>query len=363
VFEGAKPDKLIFGVAEDIVQAFLALIRDNYRKADRASYFMEEHGHIMNTSAVANLRDVLSHLASLLDPATPPDKHRAQLENAEEHLRRAILEPYLVVIGRDRREYRRLIEEYEREVLPRKDRYHQLAAAPEMSEVKKLEREIALLVAKGRTAKAMNLWNPEWENGVAALLKAHPLQTKLSLEIGRYVNECRYLKKFDEQQAELEALKQQATARSKELSDRRPKTVPTTSALVQVFSLAEFKLRKAIRELPEKEGEIQDAFETLLHGADLQHSRERVHIPYSSKTYIPDFTFDDLDLVVELKLCNRESREKEIIAEINDDILAYKTKHGNLLFVVYDKGFIRDVDLFKSTFEGHPNVLVKVVKH
>ncbi len=64
-----------------------------------------------------------------------------------------------------------------------------------------------------------------------------------------------------------------------------------------------------------------------------------------------------------MKLCNRPEREKEIIAEINDDILAYSSRFGNLLFVVYDLGFIRDIDRFASTFEQHEGVLVRVVKH
>ena len=67
-------------------------------------------------------------------------------------------------------------------------------------------------------------------------------------------------------------------------------------------------------------------------------------------------------MAIEVKLCNREGREKEIIGEINDDILAYKTKYGNVLFIVYDLGFIRDVDRFVSSFEDQEGVVVNVVK-
>lgn len=56
-------------------------------------------------------------------------------------------------------------------------------------------------------------------------------------------------------------------------------------------------------------------------------------------------------------------REKEIIAEINDDILAYRTKYGNIIFGVYDLGYIRDVDRFAETLEGTEGVIVRVVKH
>jgi hypothetical protein len=136
-----------------------------------------------------------------------------------------------------------------------------------------------------------------------------------------------------------------------------------SSALLKIIALIERKLRKAIREKPERERQVQDAFETLLVGADIAHERETESIVYSSKTYIPDFTFPPIDLVVELKLCDSRQREKTIIAEINDDILAYRTKYGNLIFAVYDVGFIRDMDRFSQAFEASDGVIVRVVKH
>lgn len=66
---------------------------------------------------------------------------------------------------------------------------------------------------------------------------------------------------------------------------------------------------------------------------------------------------------MELKLCNRPDRERELIAEINDDILAYKTKYRNLIFAVYDLGLIRDIDRFSEAFESSEGVIVKVFKH
>jgi len=68
-------------------------------------------------------------------------------------------------------------------------------------------------------------------------------------------------------------------------------------------------------------------------------------------------------LAVEVKFCNRAGREKEIIAEINDDILAYKTKYGNLVFVIYDIGLIRDIDKFGRNFEDNEGIVVRVIKH
>ncbi|OAI38686.1 hypothetical protein AYO40_01645 [Planctomycetaceae bacterium SCGC AG-212-D15] len=140
-------------------------------------------------------------------------------------------------------------------------------------------------------------------------------------------------------------------------------TGPEASIVLRVIALAETKLRKVIRERPKREKEVQNAFEDLLVGADIPYSRETDAIEYSSKTYTPDFTIAQADLAIELKLCASATDEKLFIAQINDDILAYGTKYGNLFFVVYDCGFIRDADRFTSSFESGKAVCVRVVKH
>ncbi len=140
-------------------------------------------------------------------------------------------------------------------------------------------------------------------------------------------------------------------------------TAPEASEIVSIISLADKKLRKVIRQPPTKEAEVQDAFENLLVGADIAYKREAPQITYSSKQYRPDFVVPTADLVIEIKLCSKPGHEKERIAEINDDILAYETTWGNQLFVVYDIGTIRDVDTFKGSLEANDSVIVCVVKH
>lgn len=119
--------------------------------------------------------------------------------------------------------------------------------------------------------------------------------------------------------------------------------------IFSVISHIKKSLRKLFRQKPESEKEVQDKLEDLFIGAELKYRREQVHIPYSSKTYIPDFAFDDISCAVEAKYCNHAKREKELIDEINADIKAYKTRYDNLVFVVYDCGFIRDADAFIAT--------------
>lgn len=139
-------------------------------------------------------------------------------------------------------------------------------------------------------------------------------------------------------------------------------TAPESSLIMQVINLAGSPLRKVVRTTPKNEKEVQDAFENLLIGAGIPYSREADRVEYSSKTYVPDFTLPKIDLAIDIKLCATPGREKDIIPDINDDILAYRTKYGNLLFVVYDVGQIRDVDRFTASLEQNQNVVVRVVK-
>ena len=139
-----------------------------------------------------------------------------------------------------------------------------------------------------------------------------------------------------------------------------------SSDIIKIISLIDTKLRKFIRDRPEKEKEIQDALENLFIGADLdkEFTREKEHISYSSKSYIPDFVFGKIKTIVETKLCTSTTKEKEIISEINDDIIAYKTKYANLIFVIYDLGIIRDQDQFRNSLEENDeHIIVKVIKH
>jgi len=141
-------------------------------------------------------------------------------------------------------------------------------------------------------------------------------------------------------------------------------TGPESNMIMRLINFAEQSLRKVMRTKPESEKDVQDCFENLLVGGDIPYKRETDTVEYSSKVYIPDFTIPKINLAIELKLCNRQGREKEIIAEINDDILGYGKRFGNLLFVVYDLGFVRDLERFTSTFQEHNDtVVVLVVKH
>jgi len=132
---------------------------------------------------------------------------------------------------------------------------------------------------------------------------------------------------------------------------------------LMVLDLVKKKWRKVIRTTPEREIEVQDAFESILVGSGIVYEREKVSIPYATKVYRPDFTIASLNFAIEIKLATDERHEKEFIAQVNDDIRAYKTQYANVLFAIYDVGIIRDIDRFVQDFASTSGVRVCVVKH
>ncbi len=168
-----------------------------------------------------------------------------------------------------------------------------------------------------------------------------------------------FIKQMEQARGFLQSAKDQLE--NNNIDDVYTSVSPSTTNFIKILKLGETKLRKLIRTEPTSEREIQDKYEDLLTGADITYSKEYPHIEYSSKQYIPDFSFVEFDLVVELKLCRGD--EKKLIVQLNDDIVAYKTKFTNIIFIIYDLGSIRNVDLFKNSFEKQENVFVQIIKH
>ena len=154
-----------------------------------------------------------------------------------------------------------------------------------------------------------------------------------------------------------------AASRACLMAIRKDLEADTPGGMRKVVDLLERRLPRAFRGRPEEERDVQNGFETLLAGADIVYERESDSIVYASKTYVPDFTFPGLQAALELKLCHRPDRETEILAEIDDEIAAYRTRYPHIVFGVYDLGFIQDKDRFSRTFDARDGVLVRVMKH
>ncbi len=145
--------------------------------------------------------------------------------------------------------------------------------------------------------------------------------------------------------------------------DKLPNRYQPENQIIQILSGIKRALRKSFKSKPNNEIEVQDNMETIFTTLGFNYDGETEQIPYSTKGYKPDFTFPDISLAVEAKLCNRSDREKEIIKEINDDIVAYSKRYRNLIFIIYDIGIIRDSAKFTSDLTENPNVVIEIIKH
>lgn len=126
------------------------------------------------------------------------------------------------------------------------------------------------------------------------------------------------------------------------------------------------RLRSAVLHEPQKELEVQDAVEALLIGRGLQkgidYDREVGRVKVSAKEVIPDFILPRLSLAIEIKLIKVATRVREVIDEINADVVGYSKRYKSLLFIVYDLGNIRNEIEFKHDLEDSGNVSVVIVK-
>jgi hypothetical protein len=166
----------------------LLLIRDNYQAAERAIFYLEEHAGILGTAGLTNLRDVLSHLSSMLEENTPEDKRDAQLASAEEHLRRAIFDPYAVALRRLRGAYRTVLADYRKYVLPFRSKNSYFKKAPDEGDIRARWEEVVRLAQQGRAAKGRNLWDRRWEEGVSCYIQAYDRLSKLHADLLGYCN-------------------------------------------------------------------------------------------------------------------------------------------------------------------------------
>jgi hypothetical protein len=140
-------------------------------------------------------------------------------------------------------------------------------------------------------------------------------------------------------------------------------TPPEASFLITAINLAERRLRKVMRTPPRDERTLHDEFEKLLIGARVPYARGSRQIEYESRIYVPDFTLDRARLAVDLKVCLDERHASALPGEITDDIAAYRREYPNMLFIVYDTWYIRDIDRFRGHFDDEIGVIVVVIEH
>jgi hypothetical protein len=191
-------EEKLLGVDKYLLVKFLNLIQDKYPKADKAHFFLQTRAELPNIHGVANLRDVLSHLTSFLDENEPPETKTAHIDNAAEHFRRAILEPYESALNRLTINFNQLYEKYREFVLPVMREHEILRNAPDKETVEDRLGQIKELSLKGRDAKRLNVWNDDWEEGVTCFITAYDNLSYLFSEIEQYWNNYQKLDKEKE---------------------------------------------------------------------------------------------------------------------------------------------------------------------
>ena len=224
--EGPPQQNVICGIDQNLLETFLQLIRDNYKKADLAAFFLEQRTGIINVQGVTNIRDVLGHLATFLQPELTREFREEQIANAAEHLRRAVVEPYEVALSELVSQFATLYEKYKQNVLPGRDEHVGLSNAPTTSVIDARLEEINRLSREARRLNAQNIWDPEWDQGVEKFIAAFNKLSDLYSEIESYWY------KFEQIERDL--------AKTKELDVLQRKIEETTTHLTSQYRRAQW---------------------------------------------------------------------------------------------------------------------------
>ena len=152
----------------------------------------------------------------------------------------------------------------------------------------------------------------------------------------------------------------------------QPLTIPQNSfqaepkiSIVDLVSKLEKSLRKVVFEKPSKEYDVHNTIEQLLAGTNYEgtYTRDAESIVYSGRGFTPDFVFEELQLALEVKFCDDKKDVNHIIEEMNADIHPYTKKYPNVIFLVYDLGFIQDEEEFISDFHKKSGIRIIIIKH
>ena len=197
----------ILGVEYEILIKFLKLFRDHYRKCEKATTFLETRTDIPNITSIANQRDAISHFKSALQENTSREKRLEQYATAEEHFRRAIIEPYETALSKKMDQLFPVIANYRENVLPVRDRYAELDKYPDGEALEKTFREIARLRDAARTAKGRNIWDEVWEQGVEDYVFGFDIAHDLLINLENAVFQFQQIQKDEEQRGEIARLK------------------------------------------------------------------------------------------------------------------------------------------------------------
>jgi hypothetical protein len=169
----------VLGVELDVLVKFLLLFRDQFRKCEKATMFLEHRTDIPNIASMANQRDAIAHFRSALQADLTVKQREEQYYLAEEHIRRSIIEPYEIALRKKVDEFVPVFEDYRGKMLPLRDSVPVLQSYPSREEVDTIVREVARLRDEAREVKNRVIWDEIWEQGVEKYVVAFDMANAL----------------------------------------------------------------------------------------------------------------------------------------------------------------------------------------
>lgn len=161
----------ICGVNKEIAEQILLMIRDKFEDFDKGTYYLASLGYD-NDIGYRNIRDMLSHIKTALSKEANRKEKEIQVSLAEEHLRRALVEPYEVGAQEEFKKTRDLYNKFTKLICSIKENEKQFLKAPAEDKLKEQLKSIYRHMETGRKKKSVNLWNSDWEEAVEEFTKA-----------------------------------------------------------------------------------------------------------------------------------------------------------------------------------------------
>jgi hypothetical protein len=137
----------------------------------------------------------------------------------------------------------------------------------------------------------------------------------------------------------------------------------TESPVEEIKEAIRKGLRKSIGDRKiEKEFEIRDIIDGLLTVAGYDFKKETPEEKFSAKGFRPDLTSKNLSTVIEVKLIDSQGDVSKSVEGLSADIEPYKKRFKNILFVVYDLGFVNDIEEYCKDFKKIDGVDILLIK-
>ena len=89
----------LLGVKFEYLEQMIRLIRERYSIVKKGTKYLENLEREYDLTALANIRDFVSHIETVFREDICDREREANLDQSEEHLRRALVEPYQTALS------------------------------------------------------------------------------------------------------------------------------------------------------------------------------------------------------------------------------------------------------------------------